>query len=278
MDDPIIVPDTADATPAASAVSLPKPARIHFIDEVRGIDIVLMVAFHAFYTVGWLYQVEWGRILFRFFSPVEPFFAGLFILICGISCHLSHSNVRRGLLLAGVSVVISAFLWFFMRSEMIWFGILHFLSVAILLFALLKPLLSRIPPWCGIIACAVLMLVTWWVPTAHNADGGSYFGIRGLLAVELPAWLTAQNWLYPLGFGNIPSADYFPLLPWLFCFLGGSFIGVWVEQGKTPRWMYKSRMPVFSWLGRHTLIIYILHQPVIYAVCFLVFKLLAVLS
>ena len=122
------------------------------------------------------------------------------------------------------------------------------------------------------------MLVTWWVPTAQNADGGSYFGIRGLLAVELPEWLTTQNWLYPLGFGNIPSADYFPLLPWLFCFLGGSFIGVWVEQGKTPRWMYKSRMPVFSWLGRHTLIIYILHQPVIYAVCFLVFKLLAVLS
>ena len=57
MDDPIIVPDTADATPAASAAPLQKPARIHFIDEVRGIDIVLMVAFHAFYTVGWLYQV-----------------------------------------------------------------------------------------------------------------------------------------------------------------------------------------------------------------------------
>ena len=67
MDDPIIVPDTADATPAASAVSLPKPARIHFIDEVRGIDIVLMVAFHAFYTVGWLYQVEWGAYSFSVF-------------------------------------------------------------------------------------------------------------------------------------------------------------------------------------------------------------------
>lgn len=275
MENPMIAPeDAASAAASEAPAAAHKPGRIHFIDEVRGIDIVLMVAFHAFYTIGWLYQVEWGRTLFRFFDPAAPFFAGLFIFICGISCHLSHSNLRRGLLLAGVSIVISAFLWFFMRSEMIWFGILHFLAIAILLFALLKPLLAHIPPWIGIAACAFLMLITWWVPTAHNADGGSYFGIRGLLAVELPDWLASQNWLYPLGFWYIPSADYFPLLPWLFCFLGGSFVGVWVEQGRTPRWMYKSRLPIFSWLGRHTLIIYILHQPVIYAICLCVDALL----
>lgn len=111
MENPMIAPeDAASAAASEAPAAAHKPGRIHFIDEVRGIDIVLMVAFHAFYTIGWLYQVEWGRTLFRFFDPVAPFFAGLFIFICGISCHLSHSNLRRGLLLAGVSIVISAFL------------------------------------------------------------------------------------------------------------------------------------------------------------------------
>lgn len=124
--------------------------RIHFLDEVRGFDLILMVFFHGFYMLGWIYDVAFGRTLFQFFRPVQPLFAGLFIFICGISCYLSHSNARRGLILAGISVGISLFLYLFMRDEMIWFGILHFLAVSILLFAALRPLLSKVSPLAGI--------------------------------------------------------------------------------------------------------------------------------
>lgn len=134
------------------------------MDEVRGFDLLLMVAFHGFYTAGYLFGFRPAAWLFNFFNPVEPFFAGLFILICGISCRLSHSNWKRGGLLLAVAAVMSAFLFVFMRKEMIWFGILHFLAVSILLFALCRPLLDKIPPAWGVAACAVLTLITWWVP------------------------------------------------------------------------------------------------------------------
>lgn len=240
-------------------------ARIHFLDEVRGFDLILMVFFHAFYVIGYLFKYSWGAWLFQFFNPAEPFFAGLFIFICGISCRLSHSNWKRGGLLALVAVGMSLFLYLFMREEMIWFGVLHFLAVSILLFALLRPLLDRIPPWAGLIGSALLLLLTWWVPVYR----GSILGIKGLFGTDIPGWLVDIPALYPLGLGAGEGADYFPLLPWFFCFLGGSFVGVWAKQNRFPRWMYVSRLPWLSWLGRHTLAIYVLHQPVVFGLCWL---------
>lgn len=240
-------------------------ARIHFLDEVRGFDLILMVFFHAFYVIGYLFKYSWGAWLFQFFNPAEPFFAGLFIFICGISCRLSHSNWKRGGLLALVAVGMSLFLYLFMREEMIWFGVLHFLAVSILLFALLRPLLDRIPPWAGLIGSALLLLLTWWVPVYR----GSMLGIKGLFGTDIPGWLVNIPALYPLGLGAGEGADYFPLLPWFFCFLGGSFVGVWAKQNRFPRWMYVSRLPWLSWLGRHTLVIYVLHQPVVFGLCWL---------
>ena len=240
-------------------------ARIHVLDEVRGFDLILMVFFHAFYVIGYLFKYSWGAWLFQFFNPVEPFFAGLFIFICGISCRLSHSNWKRGGLLALVAIGMSLFLYLFMREEMIWFGVLHFLAVSILLFALLRPLLDRIPPWAGLIGSALLLLLTWWVPVYR----GSMLGIKGLFGTDIPGWLVDIPALYPLGLGAGEGADYFPLLPWFFCFLAGSFVGVWAKQNRFPRWMYVSRLPWLSWLGRHTLVIYVLHQPVVFGLCWL---------
>ena len=59
-----------------------------------------------------------------------------------------------------------------------------------------------------------------------------------------------------------------------FCFLAGSFTGVWAKEGRFPRWMYRSRLPWLSWLGRHTLVIYVVHQPVVFGLCWLAVTLL----
>ena len=73
--------------------------RIFFIDEVRGFSVSCMVFYHAFYILGTTFGYEWAKKLFGFFMPVQPLFAGLFIFICGISCSLSKSNLKRGLTL-----------------------------------------------------------------------------------------------------------------------------------------------------------------------------------
>ena len=73
------------------------------MDEIRGLCVLLMIFYHAFYTMSMLFHWELGTKLLVFFSPAEPFFAGLFILISGISSQLSHSNLIRGLELPGHS-------------------------------------------------------------------------------------------------------------------------------------------------------------------------------
>ena len=74
---------------------IPRP-RIHTMDELRGLAVLCMIFYHAFYTMAFLFGIPLGRTLLYFFMPAEPYFAGLFILISGISCQLSHSNLIRG--------------------------------------------------------------------------------------------------------------------------------------------------------------------------------------
>ena len=59
--------------------------RIHLLDELRGFAVFCMVFYHAFYSIGYFFNWDWGLVLLNFFSPAEPYFAGMFILISGIS-------------------------------------------------------------------------------------------------------------------------------------------------------------------------------------------------
>lgn len=229
--------------------------RIHILDELRGLCVVLMVVYHALYTLASVFLSASALELYTFFYPAEPFFAGIFIALCGFSCRLSRNNLRRGLLLAAVAVGMTAVLWLVMPSQIIWFGVLHCLAVCILLFSAAKPLLDRVSPLVGLLACAVLLAVTWSVPTVH---GGTFLGLA------LPEALLACKWLFPLGFGRVFSADYFPLIPWLFCFLAGTFAGQWRER--LPAWCYTPHIPLLGGLGRYSLWIYLAHQPLIFGI------------
>lgn len=245
--------------------------RIHFLDELRGFCVVLMIFFHLFYVLGYLFDIPLGQTLFEFFYPVQPFFAGIFIALCGLSCNLSHNNLKRGLLLAAIAALISLVMWCAVfwgivgENSYIWFGILHCLAVCILLYASLRPLLRLLSPWFGILISAALLFLCWHIPF----ENGGYFGIPGVFAWKIPLAPANTPWLYPLGLCPVyNTADYFPLIPWFFCFLLGSYIGIWARAGKFPKALYRSRVPFLSVIGKHSLWIYALHQPIIYAVCF----------
>jgi uncharacterized membrane protein len=76
----------------------------------------------------------------------------------------------------------------------------------------------------------------------------------------------------PLGIytSSFTSSDYFPLLPWAFIFLVGTFFGRFAAAEKFPKFTYQSHIPPLSFMGRHALIIYIVHQPIIAGVAWLV--------
>jgi uncharacterized membrane protein len=247
---------------AATAVIRTAPARprIHTMDELRGFAVLCMVFYHAFYTMAFLFNIPLGRTLLLFFEPAEPYFAGLFIVISGISSQLSHSNLVRGVKLFAVALVISAATLLVVPQEGIRFGILHFLAVCMILFGLLQPFFKRIPLLLGLACAALLCVLTWNL-------GEGFFGFPGGWKVPVPGPPYGLQFFYPNpALRGIPySADYFPLLPWIFVFLGGTFLGRYAAKGLFPKMMYVRRVPALSFLGRHALAVYVLHQPLIYA-------------
>jgi uncharacterized membrane protein len=235
-----------------------RPPRYALLDELRGLAIILMVIYHAFYSLGYVFGSPAGRRLFDSMGPVQPFIAGTFILLCGVCCRFSRSNLKRGLRTAGAAALVTLAtlaMRLFGVDEVIWFGVLHFLACAVLLFALAQKLFDKAPPLPQVIVCAALFFAWYFVPP--------------------PLPRTSFFPLYALGFpsGTLRSADYFPLLPWLFLFLAGTAIGVYGKRGRFPGWCAKSRAPALQWLGRHSLLVYLLHQPVLFGV----FSLLAAL-
>ena len=233
--------------------------RIHVLDELRGVCVVLMVIYHALYTLSAMFMVPWALTLYTWCYPLEPFFAGIFIALCGFSCRLSQNNCRRGLLLGAVAFGITAVLLLAMPSQIIAFGVLHCLAVCILLFAVARPLLDRVPPLVGTLVSAGLFAVTWTVPTIFGCT---------FLGLPLPEALLSAKWLFALGFGEMYSADYFPLIPWVFCFAAGTFLGQW--HTRLPKWCYERHCVPLAWVGRRSLWVYVLHQPLIYGIAWLV--------
>jgi len=240
--------------------------RVGFLDEMRGLCIILMVLYHAAFSViyvfGWDITLSDGtRLLHFMFNSLvlrvaQPVVAGIFIFISGIACRYSRSNLKRGLIALALGLAISAFTLNFMPEHAIYFGILHFLGTCMILFALLRRALDKIVPGLGILFCLILFALTW------GANRG-FIGIPGLWGIATPASWAQNWWLIPIGFAGA-GADFFPLLPWLFLFLAGSYLGIAFVAHDMPRFFYRNRSRFLAAAGRRTIYIYVLHQPIIF--------------
>ncbi len=239
--------------------------RIWLLDELRGLSILLMILHHAAYDAKYMFGVD---------LPVDSIvvyvlhviFASLFVLISGAACRLTHSNLRRGAVCFGCGLVITLATWLVMPESVVVFGILHMLGIAMMLFALLRPALDRLKPAAGMVVFGLLAVLTCRVQYG-------FFGVPYLLEWRLPDALYSTNFLFLLGFPSPTffSGDYFPLIPWLFVFIAGSYIGVYLKQRRCPKFFYKLHCKPLAVIGQNTLVIYMLHQPVIYGLMYLLF-------
>ena len=217
--------------------------RIPLIDVLRGLAVLLMVIHHFLYDLvafcgapGWLFS-----------NPVFDFlhfvFAGLFILLSGVSSNFSRSNVKRGLKALTCALVITAVT--VVMDMPILFGVLHLLGTCMVLYGLTRPLWEKLPFWV-VPAVSLLGLVL----TGDMVGGVS----------SESRWLWMLGWTYE----GFVSTDYFPLLPWVFVFLLGTWAGKYIKAGRMPAWFYQTDCPPLAAVGRHSLVIYVLHQPVLY--------------
>ena len=239
----------------SSSGSMSDPAarrRYYGFDVLRGLSIFLMVAYHFGFDL-----VSYGllprQVLFNpLLNGLQVFFASVFVAISGASSTFSHNNVRRGIKLLLCALVVSLATYVAMPSEFIRFGILHFLGCAALLYALLRPLLEKVP--LHPLACLLL-----------------FFLFRWLLS---PTYDIPYLWWLGIRQPSFSSGDYFPLLPWFFMYLFGVWLGRAAAAEKLPAWFYRLRCPFLEKVGSHTLWIYLLHQPVCLGLTLLLVRLL----
>jgi len=240
--------------------------RIYFFDEIRGFMIINVILYHLLYDVVYFYQ----RSISWFLSPVgeiwQEIICSAFILVSGACSYFSHNNMWRGIRLLGFAYLISLITYYMVPGYMIKFGILHMLGVSMIIFAIAKNKLVNVPNNLGIAVSMILYLLTF------NVSRG-YLGFP-FIKLPLPALLYKRDVFFILGFysKSFVSADYFPLLPYFFLFICGSFLGKEVQKGVWPDWFYKKHSNFWAMLGRHSLLIYLVHQPVIMAMLWLFFN------
>ncbi len=244
-----------------------KPSRVGGMDLLRGIAILLMVIYHAVFSLVYIFGVDWNWFHHPIFNNVgAPLLGGTFVLLSGMSTRFSRSPVRRGLQVFFWALVMTVVTAVAVPDLIIKFGILHLMGLCMIFSGLLRPLLDKIPRKMGAVLFVLLFILTMDLPN------GGWLGIKGLAAVQIK---TTNPWLFPIGLlaPGFYSSDYYPLIPWFFLFIAGTYLGTWVKEGKAPAWIYPSRAPWLEWIGRHTLWIYVLHQPVLVGLFWILFQL-----
>lgn len=240
-------------------MSPPRLPRYGGVDVLRGCAVVLMVAYHFSFDLNY-----YGLLRIDFYN--QPFWLNarasivtLFLGTAGISLVLASRNainwrsrfLRLGML-AGCAALVTASSYFLFPESWIFFGVLHFIALASLLG---------------------LPFLRWHWPTLLAGLALLVIG----LSVALPAF--DHPWLQWFGLMTYKpiTEDYVPLLPWFGVFLTGIFLGqlllhqpglatirVWQPQGRVCRWA--------AFAGRHSLMIYLLHQPLLMGVLYLALR------
>jgi uncharacterized membrane protein len=223
-----------------------KAGRILELDALRGIAVVLMVIYHIIFDI---YYFGIARI--DLFSPPLVLFQRVigssFLLIAGISLVLSESRNRAGyrkhlaraLKLGAVAAAITLATWIYPHEGVITFGIIHLIAAS----TLIAPFFFRF---------------------------GKINLLMGLLLIGAGLYTSTikveQQYLFWLGlsYPGYRALDYYPLLPWFGIVLIGLEAGRWLlDNAPWERFAWLGGIGPLEWIGKNSLLIYLIHQPII---------------
>jgi uncharacterized membrane protein len=157
-----------------------------------------------------------------------------------------RKTLKRTLILAACALTITLVTSLFIPSESISWGILHFLALA-----------------------SILGLLTLRTRYLTFLLGTVCLTFPYLSRISL-----SSLWLIPIGYPpqDYYSADYYPLIPWIGYYLIGQGIGYYLSRNNLLKSLDSHISPhsLFAFLGRHALVVYMVHVPVLYGVMWIV--------
>lgn len=242
--------------------------RYFLLDSLRGITLISMMVYHAVWDLVYIFGVKMPWYQSKWAFVWQQSICWTFILLSGFCWSLGGKKRKRALQVAGASVLISAVTLIFMPENRVLFGVLSAIGTGMFLMIPLDKVFRRINPYLGILAGFGIFIIT------REVNAG-YLGFGSWRLWELPKEWYANLFTAYLGFpaADFWSTDYFSVIPWLFLYWTGYFLYIILEQMDFMKHLTGFRIKPLEVLGRHSLEIYMLHQPVIYGVLYLVFRL-----
>ncbi len=243
--------------------------RYAMLDSLRGITLISMIAYHVVWDMVYIFGVNWSWYESDIAYIWQQSICWSFILLSGFCWSFGRKKWKRGLIVFGAGIVISLVTLAAMPDDRIIFGVLTFLGSAMLLMIPLEKVLIKCNPWLGMIISALLFFVT------RNINDME-LGFEGWKLMGLPSeWY--QGWIATyLGFTerSFFSSDYFSLLPWIFLFMMGYFLYGVFRKMKWFGVLEKGKCEPLEILGKSSLLVYMLHQPLAYGVLWVAFKMI----
>ena len=244
-----------DQTLANRPVGHIRPGRIDLLDAVRGLAVLGMVAFHLDWDLAHFGYVRIPPTASSAWSAFGQIVASAFLMLSGVGLVLAHGRglphaFGRIARIAGCAAVLTAVTAWLFPQEVVGFGILHCIAAT------------------NLIALPLLRLRVVWILGAATA---------ALLApVLLTTGMTEGSPWWWLGISTaVPrTLDYRPLLPWLGLTLLGVMAARIVPPASLPHlsWPWSVGRPwkALTLAGRHSLLIYLAHQPMLFGLFWLV--------
>ncbi|UJW73828.1 DUF1624 domain-containing protein [Rhizobium sp. SL42] len=227
--------------------------RLLWLDATRGIALIAMATYHFSWDLEFFGYLAPGTSTEGFLRLYARMIASSFLFLAGFSLFLAHypqlklkAFLQRLVVIVAAALAISAATWWFVPDGWIFFGILHCIATA----SVIGLLFLRLPPALTLTAAiGAFALPNLWRSDIFDAPGLWFVGLSH----------------------NLPrSNDYVPLLPWLGALLCGIAVArILHDRNGFARLAKLPAGPAWlRWGGRHSLIIYLLHQPILFALVY----------
>lgn len=233
--------------------------RYRFLDILRGINFISMFFYHLCWDLVYLYGKSWEWYQRWPGYMWQQSICWGFILISGFCWPLGRKKWKRGLIVFGAGVLVMAVTAVITPQQRVIFGILTFLGSCMLLLQPFERQMEKMPAFWGMGGSFLLFLLL------RDVNQG-FLGFEGVKIVGLPKELYGNTATAFLGFPGEEfwSTDYFSLIPWLFLFLTGYYLGRVVREKQGMPNKREPKNNPLEWIGRHSLLLYLIHQPIIY--------------
>ena len=262
--------------------------RLALLDSLRGLTLISMILFHACWDAVYLLGANWPWYGSRAAYIWQQSICWTFIMLSGFCIPFSSKLLRRGLEVFGAGALVMAVTCLLLPEDRVVFGVLTLIGSCMLLMIPLRKILggdsraeatadrTAVRKASGVSRAAILFIVFAILFILFKDVNYREIGTGMLhriipailkLTIRIPEALYANLATAYLGFppADFYSTDYFSLLPWNFLYLCGYELH-WILKaaGVLDAPILRKEIRPLAFMGRNSLVIYLLHQPVLY--------------